>query len=421
MMLSGRSICRRVWRRGMGNLGHADNLLNPTYGRLASSKYVRNYDPLHSGPPPFGMYRAFLAKPSVSYAIRVLDFEVDRDRGWTVFQRALDCDKPPNSLLFEKMMRFCKRFSPSKAPAVLDVAVRRHIAVSHATMRDFLDSCLQTTPPMAREAIDFYRKCGMRGPMSVIAIVEMCKSAGHPEWGIFLVQDSIEHSLEFSHKLVALLAECCGAGAGSPEAADAAEQLLALMPSTLIRGAPERNSFPNLVEALLGDSRSVRAHDVLLLMDRYGYVPSQETYSDVLSSLAQADRTNRALDLLRNMANRKRVANAGSFAELVDSCRRRSDVASVTELHRYANEHSALLLDHRVASAFIGAYGSFADRPALETLHEHAGNNGLVDDESIAHAFESAFTRCDADRVGAPRADQDLRVRSGGRGELTVG
>lgn len=322
----------------------------------------------------------------------------------SVFHRILDSGIPLRSPFFQSMLSFCKRHFPSKAPSVLHAAVSRDVPVCDMMFCTFLGACQKTSPPLLRQALDLYARCGLRSHEVIFGVANICRLSKSPSSALFLVTDAVHSSVEFSERLLSIFAVCC-AESQCPQAADTAEQLFDLLRQNVI--APQHNQqlFANLMTALLAQHRFEQAVNALKLMDSIGTPPSWQIYTHVLFMMAKAGRITQAMSLFLRMTSHNVHIDAPVFSTLVSACGRQRDASSIAVLHEYAHAKGWLSLNDFIVSAFVSAYDHCGQLDAAKTVFE--ARRAVSDPDLVVfHAMVLAYAHHDKFQNAIAMVDQ---------------
>lgn len=356
------SGCRRtVWRPGGGGVRHAsayDEGLLSTLRRLMAGQ--------RGSSQPTAAFRAFVRSPSVALAARSLQQEDDHVRGWTVYQLMIGSDDRLDTVFFERMMRFCKRHLPAKAPAVFRGAIDRHVRLCDTIFIDFVDSCMKTKPCMVADALDLYAQCDFRSTNALFSLAHMCRVAKRPNSAMFLVPDAVRNGVEVTHKLLSAFTGCC-AEANSPEAADTAEMILRLIRSNTIPFHRSQCSFGYIVKALMSQNRLDVVFDLIQWMDSRRFPPSMGILTEVLRTLANSGRADDGFQMFNAIRDRGHLVGIPELCLLIASCGRERKLPTIEELHYYARQR-AFLQNDRLASSLIDAYCQLSQFEAAEKV-----------------------------------------------------
>ncbi|CEP00581.1 DYW domain-containing protein [Plasmodiophora brassicae] len=312
---------------------------------------------------PSSLFASFARSPSIGLAVRVLMGEDDPDRGWSVYQRVMQAGDTPGLPFFQSMMIFCLRHVPGKAPDVLQAAYARGLPITEKLFAIFLTACHKTDPPLMRQALDLYSRCGPVTHDVLYKLANLCRVSKYPGSALFLVPVAVRHGVEFSEKLLSLFAACCAESA-CLEAADTAERLLNLVHSRTITPHANYQLYSNLIKPLLAQGRVDAAVNAHTLMESIGLPPTVHTYTHVLDALAKAGRVADAMSLFQTMVRRKIPVAVPVLACMIAACGRCFALESVQVLHRHARDNDLLLPNDIVVCALILAYsrcGSIAD------------------------------------------------------------
>ncbi|XXQ30817.1 Pentacotripeptide-repeat region of PRORP domain-containing protein [Plasmodiophora brassicae] len=230
-----------------------------------------------------------------------------------------------------------------------------------------------TTPPRLSDVLALYAKCGLRSHNAIYSVAHVCRASNRPGSALALVRDSIHYQVDVTEKLLSMFAACCAEG-HSPDAADTAEHLLRLIRHGRIAPHRNRQTFGNLVKALVSQNRVDAACNVIPLMDAILLPPSEQIFTHILSALSNADRVTQGMAVFRTMVQRNVIVVAP------------------------------------VLVSFVAACGRCSDRPAIEILQQYARQHALLDNDIVVCAFVSAYDRCghldEAERVFGERAKE---------------
>lgn len=292
----------------------------------------------------------------MSHAVHILQRDADAERGWAVFRHVVDCRLAPRAPFFTRMLQFCQRTLPSKAPDVMRAAFDQGVSVNETLFCLYLGACRQADPPLLRDALDLYRQVGPRTHNVICSLAGICRACQQPESALALVQDAIEHRLHMTEVLLSVFAACC-AEAQSARAADTAKRLADLISSGQL--PPYRNHplYANLAKALLSQGRFDDAIAMIRLLDSIGMPPAQQLFGVIIGALAKAGRIEQAMAVFQTMVARGTSLVPQVFTSLVAACGSCSALQAVQTLYAYAcNTEPALLQDAFVVNAFISGF-----------------------------------------------------------------
>ncbi|CEO95652.1 hypothetical protein PBRA_004378 [Plasmodiophora brassicae] len=350
---------------------------------------------------PSSAYDAFVRAPSVPGAVRVLKADPDPHRGWSAFQHVLHAyGLKPRIPFYQAMMMFCRDHMPGKAPDVLRAAVDRGIAVNDTLFCTFGSACRLVDPPLCRDVVDLYARCGPRSHNVIACVATICRIAKQPALALPLVDDAIGNNVGFSEMLTSTFAVCC-AEAQTSTGANVAQTLLGLMRSGRVPAFPDNQAiYGNLIKALLSQGRPGAAVDVLSLMDDLGLPPSFITCTNLLSSLVASGRLSHAMVVFDRMLGFSVPVDGRTFVTLIGACKRALDATSLRRLYDHARRGDpALWRDDFVVCSFVSAFDACDDVGTAESIFQ-TRSNVSVPTAPIFNAMMTAYIR---ERDGDPR------------------
>lgn len=388
--------------------------------------------PFHATARPSSMVDDFLRRPSIGLAARILLLrDVRPDDGWTVFCRVIDCRLGPRAPFFQRMMEFCKRALPSKAPDVMRAAVCNGIPVrrDETLFMTFLAACKLANPPAMKEAIDLYRQCGPRSRNVINNLAVMCRASKHPESVMFLLSDAIDNNVQVDAPLFSMFAAACAEEERlSLSAGDAAERLLGLV---LSKGVAMPNirahDLASLMQVLLRQDRFDAAIKAFQLTNALDRPPSKQMCTVLVTELTRGECVPEAMAVADLMSGRGVPFTEGALTSLVVVCGSHGAFASLQKLHEYASGGHALSKNVGVINAFIAAYGrcchpneaykvfrsvAMPDPSTYEAMITAFVRNGMADRaDEVLDEFESttgAVTREALGNIISAFAEADL-------------
>lgn len=312
--------------------------------------------------PPSSLFVRCMESGTPSLAVRALADEQDPERAWSLFQRVLP---RADVHVFESMMEFCQRRMPAKAPEVLDAALSQGAFVPDALFGTFVTCCLAADPPMVREALDLYNKCGIRSDNVMFAVAHLCRVAKQPSLALFLVRDALREGV-LTGKLLTMLSACC-AESNCKEGADEAARLVHHLKKGKTEPAPDQQVFAHLIAALLSQERVDAAFTVLHLMQSMQVPASQQLLSNVLSATS-VQAVDMALKLFWQMKARSIVPSRPAIVALIAACGRARNTSAVGVLYGYVRERKMLLNDIAIQCALIAAYSDCTEIQQAERV-----------------------------------------------------
>ncbi|CEP00794.1 hypothetical protein PBRA_008106, partial [Plasmodiophora brassicae] len=325
--------------------------------RLVRLRWVATRPGPSNGPPAL---IDFFRRPSIHVAMRILEQEDSADRGWAVFRHVIDCRLRPRVPFFHRVLQFCRRTAPGKAPDVIRAAIEQGVPVDGPAFCSYLGCCRRAgRRALLDDALALYRQVGPPAPNVICTLAGLCRDHGRPASALFLVEDALRRAVEFTDVLLSVLAACC-AESGCTAGADTAERLLGLVACRRIPAHRNQQTFGNLVKALVAQGRCVQAAAVLPVMDSVRLVPDQHVYALVIGGLARQGTTagiGRALAVFRSMTARGIDLHAPVLLTLVAACGHCSCVGALDEVGRVATAHPGAWLDDvYLVNAFLAAY-----------------------------------------------------------------
>ncbi|CEO97391.1 hypothetical protein PBRA_000736 [Plasmodiophora brassicae] len=137
-----------------------------------------------------------------------------------------------------------------------------------------------------------------------------------------------------------------------------------------MQSAPDVATFSSMIAAFYHHGLLSKAVETIEQFWASGLTPTAETYNIIISVLVEADRVPLALSTFQEVVRHGVRIGAPATTLFTSACGKRLDLSTVQTLHDYA-ERNALLDNDSVASALISAYGRCDKLDVAERLsHE---------------------------------------------------
>lgn len=339
----------------------------------------------HREQPAYRPFYRFMRQPTAVEGVRRLTVENDPDLAWQIFDRVAwtNMDVQPDGRFYHAMLMCCKRCMPGKAPAVLDVAIRRDVPVDDDLFSAFIDGCSTASPPLVSVVLERYSKYGPRSHRVMSNVARFCRQARQPSAALFLLSDALSNDVLVSDRLLSTLAACC-AEAQCPEAADTADHLLDLIRSKRISSHRNPRVFVDLAETFLSQKRLDRIVPMLDVMESGGVPVPPRLYATLLSSFAEHDRVSEGLFVFQKMVD----PGPGELSALIAAAGRCLELSALVSLHQHVQEK----VNDELASALIVAY-SDCDRLDLAERVFHDRCNVGAPGRATFNAVLDAYAR----------------------------